>query len=180
MKIAANNRDTNLHNLRCWMEENGKELSHSSAVSIAKEFAEYQVRLRYPHNDPYSNRTLKLTKYKLEQALKAVSTVGFIDKVPTSIGYLYAISNPQFTGWVKLGASKDAEARLLNYQTCSPHRDYVLECFIVVPDYFKEEESLLNRFADRKGEWVRCTNISDIKEVFKDLRKRSLNNIMGL
>jgi len=41
-------------------------------------------------------------------------------------GYVYAIENKAWKGWVKIGMAVDAEDRLKGYQTSSPHRDYEL------------------------------------------------------
>ena len=39
-------------------------------------------------------------------------------------GFVYAIKNPSFPGWVKVGCATDHDARLKNYQTGDPHRAY--------------------------------------------------------
>ena len=39
-------------------------------------------------------------------------------------GYVYAIKNPSFPGWVKVGCASDYGARLKSYQTGDPHRAY--------------------------------------------------------
>ena len=39
-------------------------------------------------------------------------------------GYVYAIKNPSFPGWIKVGCASDHDARLRNYQTGDPHRAY--------------------------------------------------------
>lgn len=41
-------------------------------------------------------------------------------------GYVYAIRNPAWPDWVKIGKAVDAEDRLSSYQTSSPMRDYKL------------------------------------------------------
>ena len=42
-------------------------------------------------------------------------------------GYVYAITNPAWEGWVKIGMAVDADDRCKSYQTSSPLRDYKLE-----------------------------------------------------
>jgi hypothetical protein len=39
-------------------------------------------------------------------------------------GYVYAIINPSFNGWIKVGCASDYDTRLKNYQTGDPHRAY--------------------------------------------------------
>jgi len=41
-------------------------------------------------------------------------------------GEVYAITNPAWKGWIKIGMAVDAEDRLKSYQTSSPLRDFVL------------------------------------------------------
>jgi len=41
-------------------------------------------------------------------------------------GYVYAITNPAWPDWIKIGKAIDAEDRLGSYQTSSPMRDYKL------------------------------------------------------
>ena len=60
------------------------------------------------------------------------SKISVINKVVTNLynqqksGYVYAIGNNAWEGWIKIGMAVDAEDRLKGYQTSSPHRDYFL------------------------------------------------------
>ena len=54
-------------------------------------------------------------------------------------GYLYIITNENFPGWVKVGVTKDLDARLNNYQTASPHRNYRLVYSIFHPNTLKRK-----------------------------------------
>ncbi|MGL4519205.1 MAG: GIY-YIG nuclease family protein [Phocaeicola sp.] len=47
---------------------------------------------------------------------------------------MYAISNPAWPGFIKIGKSVDVFDRLNNYQTSSPLRDYTLIGYAFVLD----------------------------------------------
>jgi len=77
----------------------------------------------------------------------------------TDEGYVYIITNPCWSNWVKVGMAIDAEDRCKQYQTSSPFRDYKL-CYSKFFDDRKEAEakahSLLKESAEeRKGEWFK-------------------------
>ena len=55
-------------------------------------------------------------------------------------GYVYAITNPAWEGWVKIGMAVDADDRCKSYQTSSPHRDYKLEHCLYFKDRRKAEQ----------------------------------------
>ena len=54
-------------------------------------------------------------------------------------GYVYVITNPAWSDWVKIGMAIDAEDRLNGYQTSSPMRDYELVHAISTPDRARAE-----------------------------------------
>ena len=75
-------------------------------------------------------------------------------------GQVYIICNPSFPNWCKVGMAVDAEDRLKQYQTSSPHRDYELvKCY----DAYDRRESEVKAHTElekhyiRKGEWFMCT-----------------------
>jgi predicted GIY-YIG superfamily endonuclease len=72
-------------------------------------------------------------------------------------GYLYIITNDSFPGWIKVGISKDLNARLNHYQTGSPHRNYKLIYSIRHPLYLEAEKKIkdtLKPFAKSiRNEW---------------------------
>ena len=75
-------------------------------------------------------------------------------------GQVYAVTNPSFPDWVKIGMAIDAEDRLNNYQTSSPFRDYVLQYRYDVNDRRQAESQAhteLQKLYERKGEWFKCT-----------------------
>jgi len=76
-------------------------------------------------------------------------------------GYVYAITNPAWTGWVKIGMALEASDRLNGYQTSSPYRDYVLEHSVASKDRRKSEQEAhtkaLKLSEDSRGEWFKLT-----------------------
>ena len=87
-------------------------------------------------------------------------------------GYVYAITNPAWPEWVKIGMAVDADDRCNGYQTSSPFRDYSLE-HVVVTSNRRAAESEAHKSAARiaketRGEWFKL----DIEQA-----KIILNNI---
>ena len=87
-------------------------------------------------------------------------------------GYVYAITNPAWPEWVKIGMAIDANDRCNGYQTSSPFRDYTLE-HVVVTNNRRAAEAEAHKFASKiaketRGEWFKL----DIEQA-----KTILNNI---
>jgi len=84
-------------------------------------------------------------------------------------GYVYAITNPAWPGWVKIGMAIDADDRCNGYQTSSPFRDYVLEHMIVTKNRRKTEaeahKAASKLSTSSNGEWFEI----DVKEAKKVL-----------
>ena len=87
-------------------------------------------------------------------------------------GYVYAITNPAWPEWVKIGMAIDAEDRCNGYQTSSPFRDYKIE-HVVVTNNRRAAEAEAHKLATKiskevRGEWFKL----DIEQA-----KTILNNI---
>ena len=75
-------------------------------------------------------------------------------------GYVYAICNPAWPDWVKIGMAIDAQDRLKGYQTSSPMRDYVLVYDVYFKDRLEAERKahkVAERYGERQGEWFKIT-----------------------
>lgn len=75
-------------------------------------------------------------------------------------GYVYAICNPAWPDWVKIGMAIDANDRLNGYQTSSPMRDYILVYDIYFEDRLEAERQahkIAERYGKRQGEWFKIT-----------------------
>lgn len=71
-------------------------------------------------------------------------------------GYVYAIVNPAWPDWIKIGMAIDSEDRLNGYQTSSPMRDYALVYSVFSNNRSKDERKahkLAEKIAERRGEW---------------------------
>jgi len=72
-------------------------------------------------------------------------------------GYVYIISNPAHSGWLKIGVTEDIKSRLHTYQTSDPKRAYKIEYYIFHPDAFSAEKKIkemMHYFATRqRNEW---------------------------
>ena len=76
-------------------------------------------------------------------------------------GYVYAISNPAWPDWIKIGMAIDAEDRLNGYQTSSPMRDYKLLHSVSSKDRGKLERvahKAASLCGERQGEWFKITS----------------------
>tara|TARA_R100001460_G_scaffold45307_1_gene82422 strand:+ start:3619 stop:4134 length:516 start_codon:yes stop_codon:yes gene_type:complete len=101
----------------------------------------------------------------------AFSTFEKLDKVLN--GYVYAITNPAWKDWIKIGMAVDAEDRCNAYQTSSPFRDYNIEISVPVKDR-RKAEILAHKKAKQiagqcAGEWFKMP-IENAKHIIEELR----------
>lgn len=114
----------------------------------------------------YTRRDLLLLKYKQN----GYSAKGIKE------GHVYAITNPAWGGFVKIGCAIDVFDRLNSYQTSSPHRDYKLEKYIFSYDRMKTEQLMHDMFSQgRLGEWCEC-DITSVTDIFKNVINSSFSN----
>ena len=83
-----------------------------------------------------------------------------------SAGYVYAIGNPSWDNFVKIGSAIDVNDRLGSYQTSSPHRDYFIIDYYFVLDRRAEESHLHAMFKDKQFEWCNVS-IIEVQKIFK-------------
>ncbi len=83
-------------------------------------------------------------------------------------GYVYAITNPAWPEWVKIGMAIDADDRCNGYQTSSPFRDYSLEHAVVTNNRRKAEAQAHKAAAkiaeEQRGEWFKIS-IEQAKDI---------------
>lgn len=74
-------------------------------------------------------------------------------------GVVYAICNPAWPEWVKIGMANDVEERCNGYQTSSPFRDYYIAHHADVHDKRVAERKLHKQIekiaSERRGEWFK-------------------------
>ena len=89
-------------------------------------------------------------------------------------GHVYAISNPAWGEWVKIGMAVDAEDRCNAYQTSSPLRDYKLIHSIFVKDRrlaeLEAHATIQKMGYDRRGEWFKV-DIPTVKLILDKILK---------
>ena len=98
---------------------------------------------------------------------KSLDDAGSHEKIEsTSEGDVYAVVNPAWEGWVKIGKASFADDRLNGYQTSSPHRDYTILARISTDDRHEKELVMHQLFEDnaesRKGEWFKITKADTV------------------
>lgn len=89
-------------------------------------------------------------------------------------GYVYAISNRAWPGWLKIGMAIDAEDRLSGYQTSSPYRDFVLEHSVYTLDRRSSEAEAHKKAAtlseEIAGEWFKIS-LEEAKNILDNLNE---------
>lgn len=83
-------------------------------------------------------------------------------------GYVYAIGNPAWEDYVKVGSAIDVDDRLNSYQTSSPLRDYFVIDYFCTYDRLETEKSIHAMF-DRNSEWCKVSH-EDAKLLFRKLK----------
>ena len=102
-------------------------------------------------NGKYISKKHPLYKAGIYRTFNDAAFTGFENYESTKEGYIYAISNPAWEGWLKLGMAIDPNDRCSSYQTSSPLRDYVL----IHSRFFKDRrkaESKMHILAEKIAE----------------------------
>jgi hypothetical protein len=85
----------------------------------------------------------------------------------TKQGEVYAITNPAFPEWVKVGKAVNADDRCNGYQTSSPFRDYKIIARMTTEDRHTKESDMHKIFqqfaSERRGEWFKIDSALAIK-----------------
>lgn len=159
--------DTDLHRRRYMSAEAYNKCCKMCGVSLDEEnWAQGNLK-----KNVYVCRVCDSIKRKRNRLKKLAlsigeKTVNQYSKVKD--GYVYAIINPAWPEWVKIGMAIDAEDRCGGYQTSSPFRDYEILHSCYVKDRRKAEKACHDRAeevaGERSGEWFKVGH-SLVKEV---------------
>jgi len=110
-------------------------------------------------NGKYVPKTHSLYKAGNYKSFNDAAFSSFEKYKKSKDGYVYAITNPAWEGWVKIGMAVDADDRCKSYQTSSPLRDYKLEHCTYFEDRRKAEHQahkIAEEIADECGsEWFK-------------------------
>ena len=87
-------------------------------------------------------------------------------------GYVYAMTNSSFPGWIKVGCAFNCEDRLKTYQTGDPHRVYKMCTKRQFGDRQIAEKIVHSKLTplseNRKGEWFEM-DLSIVESVINDV-----------
>jgi len=90
-------------------------------------------------------------------------------------GYVYIITNKAWPNWVKIGMAEDVEERIKQFQTGSPHRDYVVEHYAFFTNRRKAEQAahkLARKAAKRSHfEWF-LLSVQQAKHILDNLNDK--------
>ena len=79
--------------------------------------------------------------------------------------FVYVISHPGYPGEYKVGIAKNAQKRLVAYQTADPDRAYKIEYKLETP-YFRELEEHIHDVFPNKHEWI----TAELDEIVKAIK----------
>jgi hypothetical protein len=124
-------------------------------------------RVSPTHPDYPGERVIKPVKVidpmvaKLRQEDQALYAVSDNKQSLLKHGFVYVISNPAWSSWVKVGHSRDPERRLSSYNTGCPERDYTLDGYIYFEKRLDAEQKIHQALKEdgflNKGEWFKCS-----------------------
>ncbi|AFQ22213.1 hypothetical protein My1_054 [Pectobacterium phage My1] len=168
MKTSVNNRKDNVSLLLDWIVSN--KLDYTTTEGRERIINRYSLESTikaYPNKLVDSKSFKDAHRFKIPQVMRALQLLCKREGVSHTIGYVYLITNPAYPGWVKIGASVDAETRLSQYQTYSPFRNYTLEYYVICLDYIALEDRVLRQFPNRNNEWV-YANLEEVKQILEE------------
>jgi hypothetical protein len=96
---------------------------------------------------------------RLHESGAAVARVALAEEDKTPDGFVYVLVNPAWPECVKIGSAVDVQSRLDQFQTGSPHRDYVMVYSVYTHDRMKAERACHAQLAHARleGEWFSCS-----------------------
>ena len=98
-------------------------------------------------------------------------------------GQVYAMTNPAWPGWVKIGMTVNIDDRIECYQTGAPERDYQMFAHVSVEDRRGAETRAHSMAEEKVGavnrnhEWFRIEN-SDAKEILEKITEQTSQRIL--
>ena len=94
-------------------------------------------------------------------------------------GYIYAINNPAWPEWIKIGKAVDITTRCGSFNTASPFRDYEVIYSIVIDNNYTKVEEEAHKLAEelaqeRRHEWFKIT-VQEAKNVLQSIEPKSID-----
>jgi hypothetical protein len=119
---------------------------------------------------PKSHPLYKSGRYKNFESAAFSALQGY---EKSNVGYVYAVCNPAWKGWYKVGMAVDAADRCSGYQTSSPFRDYKVSYSKYFEDRREAERLAHSALKENKiehaNEWFK-TDLETIKNVIKNIK----------
>ena len=144
--------------IKDWLKDNN--LSPSADPKLAFRFyCENQYTGQITSSVSVTSR-IKIVKKQIDFIQKSIVNIIYENNNKSAKGmkegYVYAISNPAWPDFVKVGCSIDVYDRFSTYQTSSPHRDFELIDYVFTIDRTALESEIHTKFHSQ-GEWVKTT-----------------------
>lgn len=173
MKLVYNNRDKRVQEMLSWITSTGLLKGMPNTTNkIIEGYATHRTKQACKTKYGKVDKTVSYYSRQLKrQKIFAIMTLNIICKIyniSNSLGYVYIVSNPAYKGWYKVGAAKDAETRLLSYQTGSPLRDYKLEWYMPCENYIEIEKGF-HKSSNFSHEWVKAP-LELVKQMLRSSR----------
>lgn len=95
-------------------------------------------------------------------------------------GYVYALTNPAWRGWVKIGMAIDVEDRVNAYQTSSPFRDFHLRGYAHFSDRRKAESDVHDLAKSMSNDYVKewfKLSWQNALELIEKVKSRSISDM---
>ena len=119
---------------------------------------------------PKSHPLYKAGRYKNFESAAFSALEGY---EKSNVGYVYAVCNPAWEGWYKVGMAVDAADRCSGYQTSSPFRDYKVSYSKYFEDRREAEKlahaELKENKIEHANEWFK-TDLKTIKTIIKNIK----------
>lgn len=166
----------NIGLIESWLEATGYEVQMDDAFirQVYQEVLEGRHKLGAITSKKTRSRAYKLQyDFVRRDLLKIQYKRNNFSAKGIKAGYVYAIGNPAWKEFVKVGSAIDVVDRLNSYQTSSPLRDYYLIDYFCVYDRL-DAEKRIHAMYERNSEWCKVSE-ADIKVAFKALKAE--NNI---
>jgi hypothetical protein len=147
----------NITPIRDWLDRNSIEPTTDPSI-IFNIYREVHYFGKIVNSSSFSDR-IKFCKIQYDFIQKSMMNLLYENNGETAkglrSGYVYAISNPAWSDYVKVGCAIDVYDRLSSYQTSSPFRDYELIGYVFAEDRLLLEKEIHQQF-DRNGEWIKA------------------------
>ena len=150
-----------------WFKRNNKEICCDD-LTVFQIYKDISYRGTILNSESIKDR-IRVAKIQMSYIRKNILGLmhKYNDKSSKGIkqGYVYAIHNPAWNDFVKIGVAVDVYDRLKSYQTSSPLRDYELIGYVFSNDRLALEKEIHQKF-EKNNEWVK-TSKETIKKFLK-------------